>query len=163
MRRPTTPPRPSLCALVLAAGLAGLTAGCTPVPPPPPPPPPPAARTAMACPTGTAPMLVAELFFGRSIGDGPHPGRVSDADWNRYVADTLSRELPDGFTVRDAIGAWRDPKSGRTVTEATKDVVVALPNRPAALARVRQAMAVYRQRFHQQSVGLLLDRQCGAF
>ena len=120
------------------------------------------AAPAPVCPAGTERMLVADLFFGRSI-DGPRPGHVSEADWNRFVADTLARAFPDGFTVRDAVGAWRDPRSGRTVTEATKDVVVALDDRPAALERVRSAMAVYRQRFHQHSVGLLLARACGAF
>ncbi|MBW4090072.1 MAG: DUF3574 domain-containing protein [Proteobacteria bacterium] len=111
---------------------------------------------------------MAELFFGRTIGAGAHPSQVTAADWNRFSADTLARSFPDGFTVRDATGAWRDPASGHMITEATKDVLAAMPDRPAEfarveLARVRQAIAVYRRRFRQQSVGVLLNRACGGF
>ena len=116
-----------------------------------------------ACPAGTRRMLVAELFFGRSIGGGPRPRQVRAVDWDRFAADTLARAFPDGFTVRAATGAWRNPASGQMVTEATQDVVVALGDRPAAVARVRWAIGVYRRRFHQQSVGLLVGRACGAF
>lgn len=108
-------------------------------------------------------MFVAELFFGRSIAGGPRPRQVSAAEWDRFAADTLTREFPAGFTVRDARGAWRDPVSGRMVTEATKDVVVALADRPGARTRVRRVMEVYRQRFRQKSVGVLVERQCGVF
>jgi hypothetical protein len=108
-------------------------------------------------------MLVAELFFGRTIGAGAHPSQVTAADWSRFAADTLARSFPDGFTVRDATGAWRDPASGRMITEATKDVLAALADRPAQLGRVRQAIAVYRRRFRQQSVGVLLNSACGGF
>lgn len=114
------------------------------------------------CPAGTRPMRVVELFFGRAIG-GPRPGVVSRAAWDRFAADTLSRALPEGYTVRDSRGAWRDPASGRTAREATKDVLVALADRPGALAPVRWAMAVYRRRFRQHAVGLLISRACGAF
>lgn len=142
-----------------AWGALGLVAGCAEGPLPVSARPP----TGLACPVGTQQMLVAELFFGRTIGGGARPGRVSESDWDRFAADTLAHTFPDGFTVRNAIGAWRDPASERMITEATKDVVAALADRPEALASVRQAMAVYRQRFHQQSVGLLLRRACGAF
>ena len=108
-------------------------------------------------------MLVAELFFGRSIGGGPGPREVSVAAWEQFAGGALTQAFPDGFTVRDARGAWRDPHSGQQVSEATKDVLVALADRPGALARVREVMAVYRRRFRQQSVGLLLARQCGSF
>ncbi|MGH7043547.1 MAG: DUF3574 domain-containing protein [Acetobacteraceae bacterium] len=116
-----------------------------------------------ACPDGTRRMLVVELFFGRSIGGATVPGEVSRQAWAQFAADTLARAFPNGFTVRDARGAWRDPQSGRMVTEATKDVVVALDDGPRALARVRQATRVYRRRFRQTSVGLLVGSACGGF
>ena len=121
------------------------------------------ASSGAPCPTGTQRMLVAELFFGRAIGGGAHPAHVTAVDWNRFAADTLAHSFPDGFTVRDAAGAWRDPASGRMITEATKDVLAALPDRPVGLVRVRQAIAAYRRRFRQRSVGLLLTRACGGF
>lgn len=163
---------------IVAGGVLGLVAGCAAGPSARPAAPVATVRPAteaagaaasgawanrMACPAGTQRMLVAELFFGRTIGGGARPGRVSTADWDGFAADTLAHAFAAGFTVRDATGAWRDPASGRMITEATKDVVAALPDRPEALVPVRRAISVYLRRFHQHSVGALLRRACGAF
>ena len=115
-----------------------------------------------ACPAGTHPMRVVELFFGRMIG-GTHPGKVDAAAWARFADHTLVRAFPAGFTVRDARGAWRDPATGHTGQEATKDVLVALADQAGALRPVRHVIAVYRHRFRQHAVGLLVTAQCGSF
>jgi hypothetical protein len=105
-------------------------------------------------------MLVAELFMGRDIDGGGH---VSDAEWEGFVADSLGRYFPDGFTVLDAEGAWRDPRTGKTSHEDTKLVEVAAPDSPATQDALTHVMQDYKTRFHQQSVGLLLQNRCGAF
>ena len=63
------------------------------------------------------PMLVAELFFGRNI-----PGRapVSEAEWADFVARVITPNFPDGFTVLDGAGQWRDPQSGVIAREPPK-------------------------------------------
>jgi hypothetical protein len=54
-------------------------------------------------------MLVAELFFSRSIkGRGP----LSDAEWTEFAAQTITPNFPDGFTVFDGEGQWRNPQTG---------------------------------------------------
>src|SRR5258708_2222709 len=68
------------------------------------------------------PMTVAELFFGRDI-HGRSP--VSDAQWSRFVARTVATQFPDGFTVHDGDGEWRDPVSHRVVRERAKILTVA--------------------------------------
>jgi hypothetical protein len=112
------------------------------------------------CWDGTAPMLVAELFFGRNIGDNPG---VDDAAWASFLRDTLTPRFADGLTVVDATGAWRDPQSGVTIHEPSKLVIVAMPDRPASYEALTAVMDAYKRRFDQRSVGLLLDRRCGAF
>jgi Protein of unknown function (DUF3574) len=69
------------------------------------------------------PMLVAELFFGRNI-----PGRapVSEAEWADFVAQVITPNFPDGFTVfNGALGQSRDPQSGAIVREPPKILLAA--------------------------------------
>jgi len=112
----------------------------------------------ISCELGTKPMLVAELFFGRSMDHG----RVSERAWEMFVRDTMAPALP-GFTVLDAAGGWRDPETHRVIREPTKYVIVALDDTPASHEALRHVTETYSQRFHQRSVGLLLDRRCGKF
>jgi hypothetical protein len=106
------------------------------------------------------PSLVIELYFGRSV---PERGPVTDAEWRDFAATVIAREFPDGFTVLDADGQWRDPRDGRTNVERTKLVVVAVPRVPATLAKVDAVTAAYRRMFAQQSVGQVIREACAAF
>ena len=42
---------------------------------------------------------------------------------------TVTANLPNGYTVFDANGAWMNPITHRTIREATKMLLVALPAR----------------------------------
>ena len=83
------------------------------------------AQTAMPqCHGARQPKMVAELMFGRDIGDG---GGVSESEWQLFVARELVSRFPDGLTIIDAIGQWRDRDSGRIVHEPSKHVEIVLP------------------------------------
>src|SRR5579864_6533708 len=73
------------------------------------------------------PMTVVELFFGRDI-----PGRapLSDREWSDFAASILSREFPDGFTVVDGDGEWRDPATQTVARERSKVLLVAVRKSP---------------------------------
>src|SRR5579862_8319403 len=66
---------------------------------------------------------VAQLLFGRDVG-----GRLgaSEADWTRFGARESTPRFPDGFTVVDDSGQWRDAQSGEVVREPSKLVEIAL-------------------------------------
>ena len=66
-------------------------------------------------------MTEAQLLFGRDIPGG---GEVSDTDWSKFVDEVVAQAFPDGFTVSDAEGAWRDVKTGAAVHEKSKIVFV---------------------------------------
>jgi len=106
------------------------------------------------------PMLVAELFFGRNI-----PGRapVSEAEWAGFVAQVITPNFPDGFTVFDGAGQWRNPQSGAIAREPPKILLAAAYPRPDLKYRVAAVIETYRARFPQKSVGLLTRWECGAF
>lgn len=105
-------------------------------------------------------MLVFELFFGRSIHG---QGDVSDRAWDDFRDQVVTPNLPNGYTVFDADGAWLGPGSGRTVQEHTKVLMVALPDAPASVAAVARVRHAYAVQFHQSLVGMTVTQACGSF
>jgi hypothetical protein len=113
------------------------------------------------CPfPGQRPMLVVQLFFGQTVHG---KGLVSARSWQRFLAETVTPSLPDGFTVYDAYGQWRDPRTRGIGREGTKVVEAASVDTPEFRARVANLADAYRTRFDQRSVGILAQPGCGAF
>ncbi len=115
---------------------------------------------AMVCHGAQRPGQIAELLFGRDIGN--HIG-VSEGAWTRFVAREITPRFPDGLTVSNAIGQWRDSASGRTVREPSKRVEVVLPGHADDEARLDAIAAAYKRRFHQHSVGVIVQSVCVSF
>lgn len=103
---------------------------------------------------------VAELLFGRDIG---HHLAVSNSGWIRFVARELTPRFPDGLTVSDALGQWRDRRSGGIVREPSKRVEIVLPGAVDDDAKLDAVIAAYKRAFHQQSVGIIVRTACVAF
>jgi hypothetical protein len=106
------------------------------------------------------PMFEAQLFFGRDIsGRGP----VSDTEWSGFAAETLTKNFPDGFTVADGEGQWFDPDSKAVIREPSKIVTIVAPRDGDLGARLNAVARAYREKFHQQSVGVVTAPVCAAF
>src|SRR5271155_5161739 len=86
-------------------------------------------------------MVVTQLFFGRDIA-GRAP--LTDAEWSDFVANTLARNFPDGFTVSDGDGQWLDPKTHHVAQERSKIVIVATAQTPDLARRTAEVMDAYR-------------------
>src|SRR6202166_2060600 len=106
------------------------------------------------------PKMVAELMFGRDIGDG---GGVSESEWQLFVTRELVSRFPDGLTIIDAIGQWRDRDSGRIVREPSKHVEIVMPGNKDDDARLDAVVAAYKHAFHQHSVGVIVRPACVSF
>ena len=63
----------------------------------------------------------------------------------------------------DANGGWMNPVTRITTREATKVVLVALPDVPDSLAAVNRVRLAYQTMFKQQLVGMTVERACGTF
>jgi uncharacterized protein DUF3574 len=105
-------------------------------------------------------MLVAELFFGRGI-KGREP--LTDGEWAEFAAQIITPNFPDGFTVFDGEGQWRNPQTGRIVGDPTKILLVAAKREPDLAQRLSAVIDAYMARFHQQSVGIITRDSCAAF
>ncbi len=100
-----------------------------------------------------------EVYFGR---DKPG-GEVTEAEWQGFMDEILSPRFPDGLTVLDAKGLWRDPRSGKTLGERTKLVLITAPDPAAARRVIEAAVADYRQRFDQHTVLRVERPVCAIF
>ncbi len=113
------------------------------------------------CPfAGQKPMLVTQLFFGRSIR---HRGPVTAGEWNAFLRQHVTTLFPDGFTVYDGYGQWLNPKTQAISRDPTKVVVIATADTPEVHSKVAELSEAYRRLFHQESVGVLSVTECGAF
>ncbi len=106
------------------------------------------------------PMRMYELYFGRSV---PGNREVTDRDWSGFTEQVITANLPNGYTVLDATGAWMNPKTQRTVREATKVLQAALPDTPDSLVAITRIRTAYQKQFHQQLVGMTTQAICASF
>jgi hypothetical protein len=113
-----------------------------------------------ACHAGQTPREVAELLFGRKIGDRLG---VSETQWGRFVDREISPRFPDGLTVLDAKGEWRDTERKTIVHEPSKVVEIVLPGKPDDGEQLNQIAQAYKTRFRQQSVGIVIRSACVSF
>jgi hypothetical protein len=105
-------------------------------------------------------MVVAELFFGRGI-KGRSP--LSEAEWAEFAAQTIAPNFPDGFTVFDGEGQWRNPRSGQMAGSRSKILLAAVKPGPDLAQRLSAVVEAYKMRFHQDSVGIITRESCAAF
>jgi len=120
----------------------------------------PALAQEVACHAPLKPMLRAELYFGRDI----HGEQiVSDQEWARFLAHELTPRFPDGLTVLDGWGQWRDGGTGALVREPSKVVVVVTADADHLRARIAAVADAYKQKFKQNSVGIVVQSVCAAF
>jgi hypothetical protein len=120
----------------------------------------PARAQALACHGVQKPREIAELLFGRNIGNRIG---VSEAAWTRFVAREMTPRFPDGLTTVDATGQWRDTKTGKVVREPSKRVEIVLPGAGDDEAKLDAIVAAYKKQFHQQAVGVVVRPACVAF
>lgn len=132
----------------LVIALALVLGGCASLP-----------ERAPACGLGET-RSVATMYFGRNIG--PALG-VSDAQWSAFVDREVTPRFGDGLTMYDAQGQWRDSETGAIVREPSKVLVLIFSDEAADQAKVTAIAEAYKREFHQQAVGVVLDRDCVAF
>jgi hypothetical protein len=111
-----------------------------------------------SCPDGLGTMAQAQLFFGRAIPGG---GLVAEEEWQRFLDEEITPRFPDGLTVEDAAGQWRD--AGGIVREPSKRLTIVLKGTPDEQSRLSAIRDTYKKRFRQDSVLLLEYQGCGSF
>jgi hypothetical protein len=124
-----------LLAGVLAAGLLG---GCATATVTAPAPSPPALRE----------MVRSELYFGLTRPGG---GQVTEADWQRFLAEQVTPRFPDGLTYLEGNGQWRGA-SGVVTREPSRVLILIHEPGPGPVTAIEEIRALYRRQFDQESV-----------
>jgi hypothetical protein len=120
----------------------------------------PAVAQGLACDEPQRPMLEIDLLFGRNIG---MELGVSEGNWSEFVASEITPRFPQGLAVDDALGQWRDPERNTIVQEPSKDVRIIVPEDPEIKEKIDAIVTAYKQRFQQQSVGVVIRPACVSF
>lgn len=113
------------------------------------------------CPKGLKQQAVAELVFGRNIGD--IIGAVDNAEWARFLDEVVTPRFRDGLTVLDAYGQWWNPPEVRIEREPAKLLLIVLTDEVRQQALIGEVAREYKRRFSQRSVMVMLRRACVTF
>src|ERR671931_297625 len=119
-----------------------------------------AAAQTITCAANHTAMMQAELLFGRNI-DGRHG--VTEKAWARFLADEITPRFPDGLTVYDAAGQYRENPAAKIVRERSKIVMILVEGGDPAMQRIDQIVGAYKKRFRQKSVGVVIKPACVSF
>lgn len=114
----------------------------------------------LSCAASQNSVMEVELLFGRNIG-----GRlgVSEAQWRAFLAHEVTPRFPEGLTVYEATGQWRDGKTKALVRERSKVVRIIMPAGVQAEDKIEAIAAAYIKRFKQDSVGVVTRPACVSF
>lgn len=105
-------------------------------------------------------MISAEMLFGRNIGDRLG---VSETDFARFVSREITPRFPDGLTIVDARGQYRDTDRGRLIREPSKVVLITFRDNPQKRAALSAIAEAYKATFKQQSVLTTTRETCASF
>jgi hypothetical protein len=108
----------------------------------------------LACLAPQKPMLDIELLLGR--------GKASDARWRQFLARELTPRFPDGLTVYETTGQWRDPAT-KVITREKSRVLRMIVPADAPRDRIEAVAAAYKKQFGQKSVGIVMRPACVSF
>jgi hypothetical protein len=114
----------------------------------------PPAFAQQSCPASQRPMLDIELMLGR--------GKAGDARWRQFLAREVTPRFPDGLTVYEATGQWRDPATHKVTREKSRVLRIIAPM-DVARDKIAAVADAYRQQFRQKSVGIVTREVCASF
>lgn len=91
-----------------------------------------------------------ELYFGTDKPDG---SVVTDEEWNGFLSEQVTPKFPDGFTVLESYGQFRDA-SGKIVKEKSRCLVLLYSKkmRKDSDGKIEEIRTAFKKAFQQESV-----------
>ena len=113
-----------------------------------------AAAQAITCIAPQTAMLDIELLLGR--------GKASDARWKQFLSREVTPRFPDGLTVYETTGQWRDPATKAVTREKSRVLRIIVPA-DTARDKIDAVAQAYKTQFAQKSVGIVMRPACVSF
>ncbi len=112
-----------------------------------------------SCPDDYETYTEYRIFFGRGAGEVES---VDDAEWDQFLADTITPRFPGGLTVFDGAGQWQESE---TVIhkELTKIVVILTPRDGSVSVKLDEISQEYKRRYDHPLVLVTTEDSCAAF
>jgi hypothetical protein len=114
----------------------------------------PPAFAQLSCVPPQKPMLDIELMLGR--------GQASEVRWAQFLAREVTPRFPDGLTVYETTGQWRDPATKVIARERSRVLRIIAPADTAA-DKIAAVADTYKRQFGQKSVGIVTREVCASF
>lgn len=93
--------------------------------------------------------VLERMYLGRNIGS---TGIVSDSSWTIFKREIITPNFPQGFTVTDGEGQWKD-STGVIIKEPTFILeIIHSTEDTYAYKSVIQIIEEYKTQFHQEAV-----------
>lgn len=102
--------------------------------------------------------MVDSLYFGTAMPGG----RVSQEDWQSFLAEVITPRFPEGLTAWAAAGQWRNA-AGELQKEESYVLHVVHGDEARYDAAVHDIVEVYKNRFHQEAVLRVRTPTCISF
>jgi hypothetical protein len=101
-----------------------------------------------ACPPTHQAFTREELYFGLTTSSGE---LISAERFQAFVDTAITPRFPDGFTLFEASGQWRNPQ-GVVMREPTRVLVVLHEHTRDVSSELEQIISAYLRDFQQQAV-----------
>jgi hypothetical protein len=100
-------------------------------------------------------MIQTDLYFGQSKLNG---GKVSEKEWNAFVAQYVSKVFPQGSTIIKAMGNWYDTAQQQFITESS-NIVISVNIMSPNLNKQVDSLRYWYKTLHQQQSVLRVDKK----
>src|SRR3954470_14297888 len=109
----------------------------------------------LSCAAPQKPMRDVELLLGR--------GKGSEARWRTFLAREVTPRFPDGLTVYETTGQWRDPARRVVLRENSRVLRIIITADEPATDKIAAVAQAYKTQFRQKSVGIVSRPACVSF
>jgi hypothetical protein len=104
------------------------------------------------------PALQVDLYFGLATKNR----EVGEAEWAAFLNEEVTPRFPDGLSVVDVAGQYRNP-AGHIARERSKLLVVVVLDAPAHVPKVQAIVDAYKKQFNQLTVLRVERAICAVF
>lgn len=99
--------------------------------------------------------IEARMYMGLSNVDG----EITETAWNAFVDTCIIKHFPQGFTIENTEGAWKECDTCETYREKSKVVIVIFADslKSQSVAKINTISDSYKSGYKQQAVLITYD------